>query len=135
MTFTGSQLRILVAEAEGWRWVKSEYTGKSHCPEDLRFRKDFTKSPLGACGNFILHPCDFEPEPVNAPEWGLPEYDTSRDAITEAILRRFVTDVERARFATELIRVLTGRNVAFLLATASAEDLCRAFLAAMKGEK
>lgn len=105
-SLTGSQLRILVAEAEGWTQVHAAATG------DILG----CKSPLRGWLN-------------------VPKYDTSRDAITEAILRRFTTDAEKSRFGAKLLLILPGVGSAFTIATASAEDLCRAFLAALKGEK
>lgn len=108
-SLTGSQLRILVAEAEGW----------TPC-----------KHPI--CRDFNGEPWDIE-EP--------PPYDTDRDAITEAILRRFTTEAEMTRFSESLGDLVERQEgdcyssillCSFRHATASAEDLCRAFIASIQ---
>lgn len=69
---------------------------------------------------------------------GVPDYLNSRDAIVGAILRRFRTREEKAKFACELWELLfdafTEQNqeqMEFLLATATAEQLGDAFLGAL----
>lgn len=102
-SLTGSQLRILVAEAEGWQPCKH---------------------PI--CRDFNGKPWDIE-EP--------PHYDTDRDDIVDAILRRFTKRKEKAYFAEMLCDVIDAECNCFTddfkIATASAEDLCRAFLASL----
>jgi hypothetical protein len=61
----------------------------------------------------------------------LPAYEKKRDLITEAILRRFTTDVEMCRFSIELMKLVNGKHLVFTIATASAADLSRAFLIAL----
>jgi len=108
----GEQLRILVAEAEGWKY-----------------------SPLERMGNIIPRWTDGG---VNLPL--PPPYHESRDAITEAIIRRFTTEAEMTRFSEslgDLVERQEGDCYSSILlclfrhATASAEDLCRAYLASL----
>jgi len=60
----------------------------------------------------------------------LPPFDTSHDAILPAILRTFTDPLSRSTFAAHLLRIV-GHDI-FSLATATAEQLCRAFLGAAK---
>lgn len=112
---SGEALRIAVAEAEGWkRKTRKMYAGEKNAKGwELR---------NGDNWKFTTYPAL------------LPDYESNRDAITEAILRRFTTDVEKARFSIELMKIVDGKHLVFTIANASATDLSRAYLAAISTE-
>lgn len=107
-SLTGSQLRILVAEAEGY--------------SDFGYMTGIFGDSLTA-----MHGPNQEQMSVLS----VPQYTECRDAITEAIMRRFTTDVEMCRFSIELMKIVNGKHLVFTIATASAADLSRAFLIAL----
>ncbi len=108
---TDDQRRIKIAEADGWTYIET---------------LAFTGIPKGSRGN--------------ADARVIPDYLNSRDAIVEAILRRFKTDEEKTKLVDALMRLVDAGTdpvtpiieVSFTFATATARQLAKAYLAAIK---
>jgi len=119
----GEALRIAVAEAEGWQKTNST-THNGNAVYTLGNKR----AAVAICN------IDMQRGLI----W-LPDFSGSRDAITEAILRRFTTEVQMFRFAAELGEIVERKEgddytnlmlCFFRHATASASDLSRVFLIA-----
>lgn len=115
----GEQLRIAVAERKGWQKTNST----TH-----------NGSAVYTLGNkrAAVAICNIDMQ--RGLTW-LPNFAGSRDAITEAIIRRFACVDEQTRFSHAIYELLyrprdNDLGMYWKIATASAEDLCRAFLAA-----
>lgn len=119
-------LREQVAEVEGWTNIHWHRGTSGESPDIL-----FGTPPQGGINN-----------------WVVSSFDTSSDPILAAIRRRFVTEEQKHAFVTELISVIEQDKLAsiekvngdadykfwqaslFDTATATTEQLCRAFVAA-----
>lgn len=118
---TMKSLREQVAELEGW----------THDTLDLPMKLSYLwKTPEGRVSYACSYP-DFPPD--------LPPYDTSSDTILAAIRRRFSDEEKLGLFLESLGEVLFGdpyiwdmasQSDLFALATATPEQLCRAFISA-----
>lgn len=114
------QLRIAVATAEGWKLE----LGPSHPPALLVITPAnvvMERNPLN--GRTVE-------QTIKDSLYNLPLYEVSRNAIIGAIVRRFQTWEDKSKFVIALEELVGGRvTPAFALATATAEQLCRAYLA------
>lgn len=108
-----NDLRVKIAEADGWKRLG---------------RNTFNGWPMyerggvrAAVRHAIIDGCEY-----------LPAYDTDRDAIVGAVLRKFQTTQEQTAFADALEDLDERGDVTrpFALATADALTLARAYCAA-----
>lgn len=102
------KLRVAVAEAEGF------------CDFGVYYGPDWDKSSKLQPTHGIF----------NGQVMPIPDYLTDRNAIIGAIVRRFVTGDDRTKFERALMDILGRHWLPFDVATATAEQLCRAYLSA-----
>lgn len=109
------QLSRAVAEAEGWTEIEFIH---GRTPDETVIRG--WHPPMEWNGK----PYVFQAKST------LPDYPFDRNAIIEAIVRRFVTGDGRTKFERALMDILGRHWLPFDVATATAEQLCRAYLSA-----
>lgn len=106
------KLRVAVATADGWQKVRETTV--------LRGRV-MSHGIFGQAPNDISDALGIS---------NVPDYPADRNAIIGAIVRRFVTGDDRTKFERALMDILGRHWLPFDVATATAEQLCRAYLAA-----
>lgn len=122
-TMTPEEKRVRIAELDGWEVP-------DHCMTKRLMRGETKRKCAGAPPDFGKH---------SSGSYGdLPDYLNSRDAIAEAIKRKFVTVEEMGCFLDHFERICWPTSVAnfitirFAMAAASAEQLADAYLEASK---
>lgn len=116
------QLRIAVATAEGWR-IEVDPKGIKNDGKRSGGIYDGSGEPHG----FLwISPGDT----LADHSYNLPDFSEDRNAIIGAIVRRFVTGDDRTKFERALMNILGRHWLPFDVATATAEQLCRAYVAA-----